>query len=541
MSYDKQKADTIATQYEGATPNGQASQNYDGDLKPDYLDPDDDGDGIYTKFEGVNPDGDINPATGITLNTDGDALLNYLDIDDDNDGYATWETIEGGLGAINSITTGIAYTLDTDTDRVPNYLDGTSGLYPVNGPFVSNNFISLVGDKRYEMSNHLGNVLVVVNDKKILSLTTAGVLRYFNADVLSYSDYYPFGQLVPNRHASTPAYRYGFNGKELDNELKGEGNSYDFGARMLDTRVGRWFARDPLESKYPNLSTYNFASNNPIIYYDFDGRDIVYFNRDGKEVHRVVTDKVHETWVMHKNADNAVIDAIHMSNYVGWVQAPMPGIIQTYTSYEKTDADVTDSRYQRFDYIIAAETFLFNDNKKDGIVPTVSGKMLAKASEKVSDLDPTIVKGMIMQETVMGKDFAPKDSNDATKDIMQANVYYSSTSNDWGNGEKAQFELEKGGGVDIPQQSVRAGIGQLFLKGLRAPVTGYLQTENWNGGDDWSAAVRAYNGSPKKLKMWDMFRKDVYQKLVFKYVNESKEPESKDYPVTEKKEANGTK
>ena len=51
--------------------------------------------------------------------------------------------------------------------------------------------------------------------------------------------------LVPRRH-SNDDYRYGFNGKESDNELKGKGNSYDFGARMYDPRTGRWFARDDL-------------------------------------------------------------------------------------------------------------------------------------------------------------------------------------------------------------------------------------------------------------------------------------------------------
>ncbi|MFH6990836.1 hypothetical protein ACHRVW_24215, partial [Flavobacterium collinsii] len=42
-------------------------------------------------------------------------------------------------------------------------------------------------------------------------------------------DYYPFGMLVPNRHADTKEYRYGFNGKEKDNEIRGgQGNSYDY-------------------------------------------------------------------------------------------------------------------------------------------------------------------------------------------------------------------------------------------------------------------------------------------------------------------------
>jgi hypothetical protein len=43
---------------------------------------------------------------------------------------------------------------------------------------------------------------------------------------------------------------------------------------MYDSRVGRWFARDSKESKYPSTSTYNFALNNPILYIDVDGEDI---------------------------------------------------------------------------------------------------------------------------------------------------------------------------------------------------------------------------------------------------------------------------
>ena len=78
--------------------------------------------------------------------------------------------------------------------------------------------------------------------------------------------------LLPNRHGNSDKYRYGFNGKELDNEIKGEGNSYDFGARMYDNRIGRWFAPDPLESQYLNISTYTYVDNNPVFYIDADGR-----------------------------------------------------------------------------------------------------------------------------------------------------------------------------------------------------------------------------------------------------------------------------
>ena len=86
---------------------------------------------------------------------------------------------------------------------------------------------------------------------------------------------YPYGMLLPGRHASVDAdpYRFKFNGMEADDEIKGDGNSYDFGARMYDPRLMRWFAPDPLERKYAHLSPYVYAGNSPIIYVDYDGRD----------------------------------------------------------------------------------------------------------------------------------------------------------------------------------------------------------------------------------------------------------------------------
>ena len=60
---------------------------------------------------------------------------------------------------------------------------------------------------------------------------------------------------------------------EADDELKGEGNSYDFGARMYDSRLGRWFAVDPDASKYPSWSPYAFSLNDPIRFNDPDGKN----------------------------------------------------------------------------------------------------------------------------------------------------------------------------------------------------------------------------------------------------------------------------
>ena len=66
---------------------------------------------------------------------------------------------------------------------------------------------------------------------------------------------------------------YGFNGMEKQNEhISG---NYDFGARILDTRLGRWLSVDPLGKDFPMLSPYSYSANNPIFFVDPDGRKII--------------------------------------------------------------------------------------------------------------------------------------------------------------------------------------------------------------------------------------------------------------------------
>ena len=70
------------------------------------------------------------------------------------------------------------------------------------------------------------------------------------------------------------AHTFGFNGKENDNEVRGEGNSLDFGARIYDPRLGRWMSVDHLHAKYAGLSPYNLVINNPIMFVDPDGKEV---------------------------------------------------------------------------------------------------------------------------------------------------------------------------------------------------------------------------------------------------------------------------
>ena len=83
--------------------------------------------------------------------------------------------------------------------------------------------------------------------------------------------------LVPSRHFSTTDYRYGYQGQEMDNEVKGEGNSLNYTFRMHDPRIGRFFAIDPLAPRYPHNSPYAFSENRVIDGVELEGLEIENF------------------------------------------------------------------------------------------------------------------------------------------------------------------------------------------------------------------------------------------------------------------------
>lgn len=69
----------------------------------------------------------------------------------------------------------------------------------------------------------------------------------------------------------TSSYRYGFNDMESDDEVKTDNNSYDFGARMYDPRIGRFISIDRFDKQFPNQSPYCFAGDTPIWMIDKNG------------------------------------------------------------------------------------------------------------------------------------------------------------------------------------------------------------------------------------------------------------------------------
>ena len=64
-----------------------------------------------------------------------------------------------------------------------------------------NRFYSYVGKRQYELSNHLGNVLSVISDRKYAIDTDSDqFIDYYEPDVLLTYDYSPFGVILKERN-----------------------------------------------------------------------------------------------------------------------------------------------------------------------------------------------------------------------------------------------------------------------------------------------------------------------------------------------------
>ena len=137
------------------------------------------------------------------------------------------------------------------------YKSGNAGLQLESANFGGGVILASTSGQEvnYFLTDHLGSVRAIVD--------SSGVVKERN-------DYYPFGA----RHARADypqlaANRFKYNGKE--EQVAGDLGYLDYGWRMLDKGLGRWFGRDKLSEMMPSLSGYVYGLNNPVRVIDLFG------------------------------------------------------------------------------------------------------------------------------------------------------------------------------------------------------------------------------------------------------------------------------
>ncbi|WP_065217918.1 MULTISPECIES: RHS repeat domain-containing protein [Butyricimonas] len=138
------------------------------------------------------------------------------------------------------------------------YKSGGGGLQLESASFGDGVILTGTGGQEvnYFLTDHLGSVRVIVDG--------SGVVKERN-------DYYPFGaRHVKADYPRQAVNRFKYNGKE--EQVTGGLEYLDYGARMYDSGLGRWFVNDPLQENYLPQSPYHFSGNNPIILRDKDGQ-----------------------------------------------------------------------------------------------------------------------------------------------------------------------------------------------------------------------------------------------------------------------------
>ena len=199
----------------------------------------------------------------------------------------------------------------------------------------------------YFLTDHLGSVRAIVDP---------------SGNVKERNDYYAFGAKHIRSNYPQNSNRYDYNGKE--EQTTGDLRFLDYGARMYDNTIGRWFNVDPLAEKYHPLSPYNYALNNPVFFIDPDGMAADWFQKEDGSI---------TIWV-DSDAGSVEVDGETYNN-----------IGHTYSYYSFEDYK-WHNYYQNIgfvsDQMFNAEWYLLNNDKAFSKYMSDSNKSLSDKYKK---------------------------------------------------------------------------------------------------------------------------------------------------------------
>jgi RHS repeat-associated protein len=193
---------------------------------------------------------------------------------------------------------------------------------------------------------------------------------------------------LDGRTANSGDYRYGFQGQEKDDEIKGEGNSVNYKYRMHDPRVGRFFAVDPLAAKYPFYSSYSFSGNRVVDKTELEGLE------PGTTVHHAVQGSL----TLPNNArviKTSEETTIQVHDYEGniYVKTIPGGVVR---GFYLPNSDGSETYYQAAwvgERFVGYYKTLTEDGLSTGLGPDGSNTMETAPYNSWQESDNSFVKG----------------------------------------------------------------------------------------------------------------------------------------------------